>query len=834
MKRTQQRADKQRDNDERVPSVPLQRILIPLLFCALFVKAQSAATLYQDLQKLNFLGSVLYVAAHPDDENTALISHFANHVHADAAYLSLTRGDGGQNLIGTELREQLGVIRTNELLAARSIDGGQQFFSSAIDFGYSKHPDETLQIWDKKQILGEVVARIRAFQPDLIIHRFDHRTPGRTHGHHTASALLSFEAFDLTNDPKSYPEQLKQYEPWQAKRQFFNTSWWFYGSQERFEKADKTNLLALEIGNYDPLLGLSNSQLAASSRSSHKSQGFGSAPRLGSQTEYIELIHGDRPKGNDPFEGIDTSWNRVAGGDKVGKLVASALAEFDFTAPSKSLNRLIEIHQAINRLSPSVWKTRKRQAVEKLIKSCMGLTLQLNSERPYGVTGESLSVVFNGVQQSHHSVVIEKIGEVVIQQSLKSSQAFSKSFRIPVKEELTTPYWLTQKGSLGSFKITNETLRGLPVTPPLIVPIRLKINGTPLVWQETIQYRITDPVRGEVVTPFYILPSLGVNFQKNVHLFPNQGPQRIQLEVTNYGKAFSGEVELHSPDGWQIDQAKKPIVLNQRGSAAFISYELHPTQKAKSGILKPLVHQKGKTLSPYTVQQIDYDHIPKQYIAQPSEARLVRLDLSLPNKKVGYIMGAGDLVAKNLEAIGLPIERIDLETATQENLNSYDTILLGIRAYNVLESLVYKNQLLFDFAQQGGTLVIQYTTSRRMKTKKILPYPIQLSRDRVTDENSPVRMLQPNHPIFNNPHQITSEDFDGWVQERGLYFANEWDTAYTPLLGMQDPGENEKKGSLLVAAHGKGKVIYTGLSFFRELPAGVPGAYRLLLNLINY
>ena len=522
------------------------------------------------------------------------------------------------------------------------------------------------------------------------------------------------------------------------------------------------------------------------------------------------------------------------GGNKVGKLVASALAEFDFTAPSKSLNRLIEIHQAINRLSPSVWKTRKRHAVEKLIKRCMGLTLQLNSERPYGVTGESLSVVFNGVQQSHHSVVIEKIGEVVIQQSLKPSKAFSKSFRIPVKEELTTPYWLTQKGSLGSFKITNETLRGLPVTPPLTVPIRLKINGTPLVWQETIQYRITDPVRGEVVTPFYILPSLGVNFQKNVHLFHNQGPQRIQLEVTNYGKAFSGEVELHSPDGWQIDQAKKPIVLNQRGSAAFISYELHPTQKAKSGILKPLVHQKGKTLNPYTVHQIDYDHIPKQYVAQPSEARLVRLDLSLPNKKVGYIMGAGDLVAKNLEAIGLPIERIDLETATQENLNSYDTILLGIRAYNVLESLVYKNQLLFDFAQQGGTLVIQYTTSRRMKTKKILPYPIQLSRDRVTDENSPVRMLQPNHPIFNNPHQITSEDFDGWVQERGLYFANEWDTAYTPLLGMQDPGENEKKGSLLVAAHGKGKVIYTGLSFFRELPAGVPGAYRLLLNLINY
>ena len=808
--------------------------LIILIFSTLFAKAQSAATLYHDLQKLNFLGSVLYVAAHPDDENTALISHFANHVHAEAAYLSLTRGDGGQNLIGTELREQLGVIRTNELLAARNIDGGQQFFSSAVDFGYSKHPDETLQIWDKKQILGEVVARIRAFQPDIIIHRFDHRTPGRTHGHHTASALLSYEAFDLTNNPKSYPEQLKQYKPWQVKRQFFNTSWWFYGSQERFEKADKTNLLALEIGNYNSLLGRSNSQLAAASRSSHKSQGFGSAPRLGSRTEYVELIQGDRPKGNDPFEGIDTSWSRIAGGEKVGTLVAAAIAEFDFTAPSKSLNRLIEIHQAIDRLAPSVWKTRKARATEKLIKACIGLTLQLNAENPYGVAGESVAITFNGVQQSNHLLVIEKIGETALEQSLKPNTAFSNSFSIPLGNELTTPYWLTQKGTLGSFNSSNKRLQGLPATPPLTLNIHLRINGTPFVWKEAVQYRITDPVRGEVVTPFHILPHLGVNFQKNVHLFPDLGSQRIQLEVTNYGKSFSGEVELCFPEGWEIDRAKKPIEFNQRGNAAFLSYELHPTQKAKSGRMSPLVHQNGKILTPYAVQQIDYDHIPKQYVAHPSEAQLVRLDLSLPDKKVGYVMGAGDLVAKNLEAIGLPIEAIDLETVTQETINTYDTILLGIRAYNVLESLIYKNQLLFDFAQQGGTLIIQYTTSRRMKTKKILPYPIQLSRDRVTDENSPVRLLQPNHPVFNKPHQITSSDFDGWVQERGLYFANEWDAAYTPLLGMQDPGESEKKGSLLVATHGKGKVIYTGLSFFRELPAGVPGAYRLLLNLINY
>ena len=357
--------------------------------------AQNSGSIYRQMEKLNFLGSMLYVAAHPDDENTALISHFSNHVHAYSAYLSLTRGDGGQNLIGTELREMLGVIRTNELIQARKIDGGNQFFSSAIDFGYSKHPKETLKIWDKTQILGEVVQRIRSFQPDIIIHRFDHRTPGRTHGHHTSSALLSHQAFSLTNDPNSYPEQLTTLKPWQVKRQFFNTSWWFYGSRERFEKADKTNLLALEIGNYDSLKGISNSEIAAASRSSHKSQGFGSSPSLGGRTEYIELVNGDRPASDDPFEGINTTWTRLEGGEKVGKLVAQALKEYDFKAPQKSVPLLIDIHKAIEGLSPSVWKNRKLKAVKALIKSCAGLTLQLNSDseplyRQYGCKCRSL------------------------------------------------------------------------------------------------------------------------------------------------------------------------------------------------------------------------------------------------------------------------------------------------------------------------------------------------------------------------------------------------------------------------------------------------------------
>lgn len=807
------------------------------LFCLIFsivlsLTAQDAGSIYRKLEKLNFLGSMLYVAAHPDDENTALISHFSNHLHAHSAYLSITRGDGGQNLIGTELRESLGVIRTNELLEARKIDGGEQYFSSAIDFGYSKHPKETLKIWNKEQVLGEVIFRIRSFQPDIIIHRFDHRTPGRTHGHHTSSALLSYEAFDLTNNKTHYSEQLSHVMPWQVRRQFFNTSWWFYGSRKRFEEADKTNLLALEIGTYDVLRGVSNNEIAATSRSSHKSQGFGSSPSLGSRKEYIELINGDRPLSNDPFEGINTTWSRLVNGEKVGKLVDKVLKDFNFKQPQNSLDQLLSIHQAIESLAPSIWKDRKLAETKALIKACAGLQLQLNAERAYGTTGELVKIKLAAVHQSKASVQLENINGSNINFELPINTAFNKEFSIELDDHLSTPYWLLKKGSLGTFTVKDQSLVGMGQTPPIQLPVNVRINGQHIRFVETVNHRINDPVRGQVITPFYKLPALGVNFDKAVHLYANNKSQNIRLKVTNYGASFSGEVELCFPNGWEVDQTKQLVQLDQRGSSTYLNFGVTPSPKATSGLMGPVVHQNGGKDNVFSVERIAYDHIPKQYIAQPSEAKLVRLDLNLPPKKVGYIRGAGDLVQENLEAIGLPIISIDIERITQEELNQFDTVLVGIRAFNVIESLKYKNQLLFDFAAQGGTLILQYNTSRGLKTDKILPFPIQLSRDRVTDEASRVRILETNHPAMNLPHKITANDFDGWVQERGLYFANNWDPKFTPLLGMNDDGEAEKLGSLLVARHGRGTVVYTGLSFFRELPAGVPGAYRLLINLI--
>lgn len=797
----------------------------------------SSTEIYKRLEKLNFLGSALYIAAHPDDENTALISYFSNHVNAHTAYLSMTRGDGGQNRIGTELRELLGVIRTEELMQARSIDNGNQYFTSAIDFGYSKHPDETLSIWDKKQILGEVVNRIRSFQPDIIVNRFDHRTPGRTHGHHTSSALLSKEAFVLSNNPKSYPEQLEKNSIWQPQRLFFNTSWWFYGSRENFKKADKSNLLALEIGVFDPLTGISNSGIAAASRSSHKSQGFGSAPTLGKRTEYIEIIGGERPESNDPFEGINTTWSRLEGGAPIGKLVENALESFDFKQPEKSISTLVKIHQEIQKLPESLWKKRKLAETKQLLLDCAGVEIQFNAERPYGIGGEQLKISLNVVQQSSLQVELESIKtpqEITqLNQALNTNNRFSKSFDVSLDHSISTPYWLLKKGSLGTFAIDNKDWIGKPQTPsPIAIEYQLNIEGVSIPYSAPVQHRMTDPVRGEVINPFYIVPKLGVTFEQPVFLFANDKNQTLRLNVTNYGEAYEGAIELSYPKGWEVDQTTLPVKLIGRGSSQFLEYQLKPTATAESGTIKPLAIQGDKKENVFAVQTLNYTHIPKQYIAQPSEAKAVRLNLKIPQIKVGYIAGAGDTVKERLQTVGLSVEAIDIETATLSELKSYDAILVGIRAYNVIESLAYKNQLLFDFAEAGGILVTQYNTSRGLKTKKLSPIDLTLSRDRVTDEFSKVRILEPNHPALNVPHKITAKDFEGWVQERGLYFPNQWDERFTPLLGMNDAGEEEKLGSILVAQYGKGTLVYTGLSFFRELPAGVPGAYRLLINLI--
>ena len=363
------------------------------LFNGLYSQAPekwNSAKIYHEIQKLNFLGSVLYLAAHPDDENTRLITYLANHGKANTAYLSLTRGDGGQNLISPEIRELLGLIRTQELLGARQIDGGKQFFSRANDFGFSKNPDETFRIWEKEKVMEDLIAVIRYWQPDIIINRFDHRSPGKTHGHHTASAMLGVEAFDMAADPKVFPNQLSRLPLWQPKRLFFNTSWWFYGSQKAFDEADKSKLLQFEVGVYYPLLGKSNNEIAAESRSMHKSQGFGSLGVRGSETEYLELLKGDLPENNNLFAGINTTWSRVKGAEKVGALLKKVESNFSMQSPYTVLPDLLLALKELEKLQDSYWKREKLKDIKLIIKQSLGLFQEAVAMESAATPGENI------------------------------------------------------------------------------------------------------------------------------------------------------------------------------------------------------------------------------------------------------------------------------------------------------------------------------------------------------------------------------------------------------------------------------------------------------------
>ena len=811
-----------------------------ILFLFLWIQlsfSQSSVDLYKQLEKFNTLSSVLYVAAHPDDENTRLISLFSNHYNTRTAYLSMTRGDGGQNLIGTELRESLGLIRTQELLEARKIDGGQQFFTTANDFGYSKNPKETLNIWNKEEILSQIVFRIRQFKPDIIIHRFDHRTPGSTHGHHTSSAMLSEEAFRLANDPKAFPEQLDQVSLWQPKRQFYNTSWWAYGSRERFEKADKSNMIRLESNPTDFLLGRTNAEVAAKSRSQHKSQGFGSAPELGSQVEYLEWINGEKPSQNDPLSGIDTSWNRISDGATLAKLTAKLLSNFDYEKPYNNITALLEIYKEVRSVKDEHWRNIKTEELINIIQSCLGLRLQFNSSIPVGVAGNKLNTSLKIINPSPIQVTLNQIeGAVTLKTNtpLQTNQRWEKTHALTLPEKVTTPYWLLEKGTLGNYKVSDFSLKGLPETPnPIQAIFNLTIEGTTLPIGVPLTYRTTDRVVGEVVEDFQLLPTLTTQLSNEIYLFENNAPKKIRVQVQAHAAIQNGLVQLHVPESWKVVPNSQKINRLEAGASDDFIFEVSPPDGNATAQFFSSVNKEGVN---YTMKltEIEYPHISKQYLVAPNESKGVKIDFDTKVKKIAYLKGAGDKVAQSLRNIGIAVTEFNVEELRLESLKSYLTVVVGIRAFNVHKDLAFKNKILWEYVKQGGTVIVQYNTSRGFDSSTLAPYPISLSRDRVTDESSKVTFLNPTHPIFTTPNKISATDFDGWVQERGLYFANNWDEQYTPLLAMNDPGESPKKGSLLVADFGEGKFIFTGLSFFRELPAGVPGAFRLFANLISY
>ncbi len=803
-------------------------------------KKPTSGEIYESIKKLNFLGTVLYIAAHPDDENTRLISYFANDVKAYTAYLSITRGDGGQNLIGPELGELLGVIRTEELLAARRIDGGEQFFTRANDFGYSKNPDETLQIWNKEAVLNDVVSVIRRLKPDVIINRFDHRTPGTTHGHHTASALLSVEAFDLASDA-TYKTQLENDEIWQPKRLFFNTSWWFYGSEENFNKADKTNLLSLEIGSFYPSKGLSNSEIASLSRSSHKSQGFGSTGSRGTETEYLEFLKGEFPMNKNVFDGIDTSWNRVAGGKEIGKILQRVEADYNFKNPAASIPSLIEAYKLMQQLKDDHWKQLKSDEIKEIIAACAGLYLEVVANNSSTTTNSKNTLKIEAVNRSNYPISLESVeisplnskldSLIILKQNTVNS--LSLSVEIPSEIKLTSPYWLLEKGSLGMYKVSDENLIGLPETPRIIIAnFRLNFNGFVIPVSRNVVYKYNDPVKGEVYKPFEILPEVSASFDEKVSIFASEDAQKIKLTVKAIKENLSGNVALIVPEFWNVSPKSFSFNLKEKGEEQNFEFEVKPPFKANEAFISPVVQIGDKQYTNELVE-IDYDHIPFQSVIRPSEAKLVRLTIEKKGQTIGYIQGARDAVPTSLRQMGYTVVELADEDITPEKLENFDAVILGIRAYNTNERAKFYQKFLHSYVKNGGTLIVQYNTNRGLKVEEVAPYSLKLSHDRVTEEDAEVRMINPAHELLNFPNKITQKDFEGWVQERGLYFPSEWDPKFEAILGMNDKNEPESKGSLLVAKYGKGNFIYTGLSFFRELPAGVSGAYKLFANMVS-
>jgi len=728
-------------------------------------------------------------------------------------------------------------------LAERGVDGGEQFFTRANDFGYSKHPDETLKIWNKKAVLGDVVWVLRNFKPDVIVNRFDHRTPGSTHGHHTSSAMLSVEAFDLVNDQNAYPEQLDKVSLWQPKRLFFNTTWWFYGSPENFEKADKSRMMNLDVGVYYPMKGLSNNEIASIASSQHLSQGFGRLSSRGSQDEYIELLSGDMPTDRtNVFEGIDTSWSRIKGGEAIGKLLYRIEEDFDFANPSKHLAELLEAHKLLSDIEDDHWKQIKLKELQDIILTVCGLYLEASSEVSNAYPGSTVKINIEVLNRSNAAVLFNSVSlasnsfdqnKILLANNQKKNLVLD--LKIPETEQYTSPYWLKEQGSLGMYKVNQPELIGSPETiPPFNASFELEFDGYPIKIEKPVIHRYSKPDKGELYEPFDIIPEATASFSDKVLIFADRAPRKIPVTITAHKNGLKGNVQLSHSGGWVVDEEFIEFEIANKGDQKTVVFTLTPPSQEHKCFITPIIRIDGKELDKELIE-IAYDHIPKQTVLVPSEAKVVRLNIKKVGENIGYIMGAGDEVPESLEQIGYTVHLIDPKAIELGSLNKYDAVVTGIRAYNVIEELEFKQRFLLEYVEQGGNLIIQYNTAGRRDAsfKDLAPYSLKISRDRITNEDSEVKIIASDHAVINFPNTITNLDFEGWVQERGLYFPDEWDPKFTPILQMNDKGESPTNGALLVAPYGKGNYVYTGISFFRELPAGVSGAYKLFANILS-
>lgn len=812
-----------------------QLLIACFLLIAGVAKSQNlpSSILYHDLLKFKETKRVLYVAAHPDDENTRLIGYLANKEHAQVAYLSLTRGDGGQNLIGKELGIELGYIRTHELMKARERDGGRQLFSRALDFGFSKNPDETLMNWNKEELLADVVWIIRRFQPDIIINRFN-TIPGTTHGHHTTSAILASEAFDISDRSDVFPEQLTAVQPWKVRRIFWNAYSW--GGQYE-PKDDKLYHTFSSVGDFNPLLGETYSQIAADSRTMHKSQGFGSTSQIGRGNDFIELVKGE-PFADSPFENIPNRWHEIENGKEIEQKINELLASFQFIQPAQHVQLLLEIRKLLAPVqSDKVWVAEKKEHLDRMILQTLGVKTEFIIKKEIGYPGDELATefVFNNPSNLPlriHSFEGQLFNTAINQISVNNQVVVQPfNFKVPLDYPVSQPFWLENGIEKSLFAIKDPNLIGQPINKPSVAGTAfIEVEGQKIAFEVPLRYKYNDQVDGEIQQPFTLVPEVNISLDKNnVFLIPGARKDlRVEVSFRNEFKN-NGSIVV---EGLNSNQYKVELLTtDERRKRLIYTISFLDSDQLTKSIAVKYVLPNGQSFDQDT-KRILYKHIPNLTYFTDTKINLVKMDLKISGGKIAYIQGAGDDVPEILRSLGYDLTILDDAELNQRRFSDFKTVIIGIRAFNVNQSLANNVDQLMEYVKEGGNVIVQYNTSSPLLTRELGPYPFAISRDRVTVEGSPVK-VDFTHQLMTYPNKVTEADFDGWVQERGLYFTTNWDENYQTPFTMNDPGENPTQGSLLFAKYGKGTYTYSGISWFRQLPAGVPGAIKIFVNLIE-
>ncbi|HTP52674.1 MAG TPA: PIG-L family deacetylase [Anaeromyxobacteraceae bacterium] len=790
------------------------------------------ARLERRLDRLLVVGNVLYVAAHPDDENTRLLAFLSNGMLLRTGYLSVTRGDGGQNLIGPELGPALGLIRTQELLAARALDGAEQLFTRARDFGYSKSPEESLAIWGHEAVLADVVLAIRRFRPDVVVSRFPTEWP-QTHGQHTASARLALEAFSLAADPGYMPDaEHRRLGPWRAKRVVWNQSAGFGATEKELAPFPH-----LDAGGYDPWLGLSYGELAADSRSNHKSQGFGAARRRGPALEFFRPMAGE-PMNSSPFDGLVLDWSRVPGTSKLVAELKRARADFRPGSPERALPGLLSARAELLSLPDNPWRAPKLAEIEEAILDCAGLAAEVTATVPSTARGATLPLTVTALARRPADLSLVEVRlpgrALAVGRPLQAGVPLEvkEDLRVPADAPITGPAWLELPPAPGLYPVSDPSLAGIPEEPaPLEAEFLLAIGGQSLRLRRPVAYKWVDPVLGERYRRVEVLPLVTVDPRDSLMVFPDPGPRSLAVAVRSVAGA-SGTLALEVPKGFAVSPAEVPFRL-EPGGETVATFRVTPPRQATAGTLRAVATVEGRRFD-RGLRRVEYAHIPVQTWLPPAEVRLTRADVAHSRSRVGYVPGPGDLVPDALRQAGYEVTLLGAAELREQPLDRFQALVFGVRAFNVEARLQALHRKLMEYVEAGGTVVVQYVTSNPVSgpPPELGPYPFTVGRARVTDENAAVE-ADPD-PVLLAPNRIGEADWSGWVQERGLYFAEQWDGRYAAPLSMHDPGERPQRGALLVARVGKGTFVYTGLAFFRQLPAGVPGAFRLFANLLDH